>query len=72
MNLSRSNAEIAAAIEENLADTHCGHELATEGVTTVALDEDGNLMEHRPDGSCSPVSAPTRLPPTGMHSTHAW
>lgn len=49
------NSEIAAAIEENLTTTHYGEELATEGVTTVALDEDGNLIEYRPDGSCSPL-----------------
>lgn len=47
------NAEISAAIEENLASTHFGDELAAEGITTVALDESGNLVEHRPDGSTS-------------------
>jgi hypothetical protein len=47
------NAEIAAAIEENLAATHFGDELSAEGVTTVALDDEGRLVEHRPDGSTS-------------------
>lgn len=47
------NAEIAAVIEENLEATHFGDELAAEGVTTVALDEDGRLVEHHPDGSAS-------------------
>lgn len=50
------NAEIAAAIEENLATTHYGQELAAEGVTTVALDDSGTLIEYRPDGSTAPLS----------------
>ncbi len=45
------HAEIAAAIEERLEATHVGEELAAEGITTVALDEDGNLVEYSPDGS---------------------
>lgn len=51
------NAEIAAAIERKLQDTHFGDELAAEGVTTVALDDAGNLLEHHPDGSTSVVPA---------------
>lgn len=50
------NAEIAAAIEENVVSTHLGDELAAEGVTTVALDEQGRLVEYRPDGSSSVIS----------------
>lgn len=45
------NAEVAAAIEERLADTHYGHRLAAQGVTTVALDDDGRIVEYRPDGT---------------------
>jgi hypothetical protein len=45
------NAEITVALEENLAATNYGHELALEGVTTVALDDSGDLVEYRPDGS---------------------
>ena len=60
------NAEVEVAIEENLAVTHYGRELAAEGLTTVALDEGGNLVEYRPDGSTvrlnDPVAAPR--PPT--------
>ena len=52
------NAEVAAAIEENLATTHYGEGLAAEGVTTVALDEGGNLVEYRPDGSAVRLAAP--------------
>jgi len=50
------NAEISAAIEENLAATHFGDELAAEGITTVALDESGNLVEYRPDGTTAILS----------------
>jgi ParD-like antitoxin of type II bacterial toxin-antitoxin system len=47
------DAEVSVAIEENLEATHFGDELAAEGITTVALDESGNLVEYRPDGSTS-------------------
>jgi hypothetical protein len=45
------NAEIAAAIQENLAESNYGKLLAERGITTVALDENGDIVEHRPDGS---------------------
>ncbi|MET0475853.1 MAG: hypothetical protein ABW001_14570 [Mycobacterium sp.] len=45
------NAEIAAGIEESLARTDYGRVLAVRGVTTVALNEDGDIVEHRPDGT---------------------
>ena len=45
------NAEISAGIEESLARTDYGRVLAARGVTTVALDEDGEIVEHRPDGT---------------------
>jgi hypothetical protein len=45
------NAEIAARIEENLASKDYGAILAAEGVTTVALDDQGRLVEYSPDGS---------------------
>lgn len=51
------NAEIAAAIEESLARTDYGARLAGEGVTTVALDEHGELVEYHPDGSEVRLSA---------------
>ncbi len=50
------HAEIAAAIEENLAASHYGEALAAQGVTTVALDEAGNLIQHHPDGSTTPLT----------------
>ncbi len=45
------NAEISAGIEESLARTDYGRVLAARGVTTVALNEDGDIVEHRPDGT---------------------
>ena len=51
------NAEISAAIEESLARTNYGAILAAEGLTTVALGEDGTILEFRPDGTTSPRTA---------------
>ncbi|WP_066897469.1 TA system antitoxin ParD family protein [Mycolicibacterium houstonense] len=45
------NAEIAASIEENLAAADYGATLAGRGITTVALDENGDIVQYRPDGS---------------------
>jgi hypothetical protein len=53
------NAEIDAAIQESLAQANYGAVLARRGVTTVALNESGDIVEHRPDGS-SIVLAPKR------------
>jgi hypothetical protein len=45
------NAEIAAAIQEKLAESNYGKLLAERGITTVALNEEGEIVEHRPDGT---------------------
>ena len=45
------NAEISAAIQESLADDNYGQALGARGITTVALNEDGEIVEYRPDGS---------------------
>jgi ParD-like antitoxin of type II bacterial toxin-antitoxin system len=50
------NAEISAAVQARLADADYGRVLAGRGVTTVALDDDGQIVEHRPDGSSAVVS----------------
>lgn len=50
------NAEVSAALEENLLSTDYGQTLAREGVTTVALDEAGRLMVHSPDGSVAALA----------------
>jgi ParD-like antitoxin of type II bacterial toxin-antitoxin system len=44
------NAEITAAIQENLAESNYGELLAGRGLTTVALNEAGEMVEYRPDG----------------------
>jgi hypothetical protein len=49
-------AERNTAIAGSIATTHLGNLLASEGITTVAVDEDGNLIEHRPDGSTAVLS----------------
>jgi hypothetical protein len=45
------NAEIAAVVQERLAGSNYGTLLTERGITTVALDENGDIVEHRPDGS---------------------
>ena len=49
------NAEISAAIEESLATTNYGDVLAGRGITMVALDGDGEIIEYWPDGTSSVV-----------------
>lgn len=51
------NAEIAVAIQESLAESNYGKLLAERGITTVALDENGDIVEHRPDGSSATLNA---------------
>jgi hypothetical protein len=48
---ARLDAETSAGVVERLAQVDFGAELAAEGITTVALDADGNVVEHRPDGT---------------------
>ena len=54
------NAEIAAAIEENLAKSNYGALLAKRGVTTVALNEAGEIVEYRPDGHSAVLASSRR------------
>jgi hypothetical protein len=54
------NAEIAAAIQENLAESNYGQLLAQRGITTVALNEAGEIVEHRPDGTSVMLTAKRR------------
>lgn len=56
------NSEVAAAIDESLARTHFGQVLAAGGVTTVALDADGRIVEYRPDGSSAVLSDSAAMP----------
>jgi ParD-like antitoxin of type II bacterial toxin-antitoxin system len=54
------NAEVAASIQENLANSNYGDALAHRGITTVALNEAGEIVEHRPDGSAVVLTAKRR------------
>lgn len=45
------NAEIDAGIQERSRAISFGQQLAAEGLTTVALDDEGNLVRHYPDGT---------------------
>jgi ParD-like antitoxin of type II bacterial toxin-antitoxin system len=44
------NAEVAAAIQENLTESNYGDMLAKRGIATVAVNEAGEIVEHWPDG----------------------
>jgi len=46
-----ANAELDVSIAGAASRTSYADRLAGEGVTTVTLDEDGNLVERRPDGT---------------------
>ena len=54
-----ANIELDVAVQTRADAVSFGSRLAAEGVTTVALAEDGTLVEHRPDGSRSAVAAPS-------------
>ncbi len=47
------NAEVTANVELLLDATHYGDRLAAEGVTTVALEDNGDLVQYLPDGTTS-------------------
>ncbi|HWF32887.1 MAG TPA: hypothetical protein VG188_10040 [Solirubrobacteraceae bacterium] len=49
------DSEVQARVEERLRTTDLGAVLAARGVTTVALNEQGELTEYRPDGTSASV-----------------
>jgi hypothetical protein len=51
------NAEISAAIEESLARSNYGATLAGQGISTVALNGAGAIVEYRTDGSSVVLAA---------------
>src|SRR6476619_3382949 len=53
----RVEAAMAGAIEESLAGTNYGDVLSARGITLVALNDDGELIEYWPDGSSSVMGA---------------
>jgi hypothetical protein len=52
------NAEVQARVEESLRSMDLGAVLNAAGITTVSLDEAGELVEHRPDGTNGPLATP--------------
>jgi hypothetical protein len=53
------DAEISAAIDEQLAGSDYGQLLADRGITTVALDDAGHIVEYRPDGAAVTLDGTT-------------
>jgi hypothetical protein len=49
------NAELDASISEAARTLRFGDALATRGVTTVALNDKGELTRYHPDGTTSPL-----------------
>jgi ParD-like antitoxin of type II bacterial toxin-antitoxin system len=49
------DAEVQSRLEERVRATNLGAVLAARGLTTVALNEQGELTEYRPDGTSAPV-----------------
>jgi hypothetical protein len=49
------DSEVQARLEARLQTTNLGAVLAARGVTTVALNEQDELTEYRPDGTSAPV-----------------
>lgn len=52
------NAEINAEIEEKVAQTNYAAEFAVRGMSWVALNEGGDVVEYRPDGTSVVLDAP--------------
>ena len=50
------NDEIAAAIREKFLESNYGELLAARGITTVALDENGDIVEHRRGHLLAPLN----------------
>jgi len=53
-----ANAELDASIQARAESMSFGDRLVAEGVATVALDDDGSLIEFRPDGSRRVLATP--------------
>jgi hypothetical protein len=52
------NAELDAAITAKALATPLGAAVSADGVTTVALDDEGRLVEYRPDGTSTVLDLP--------------
>ena len=51
------NAEISVTIEESLRRADYGATLAARGITTVALNDDGDIVQYRPDGTAAAMGS---------------
>jgi hypothetical protein len=51
------NAAIAGGVRSRLAECNYGEVLAARGMTSIALADDGCLVEYRPAGTTGPISA---------------
>lgn len=49
------DSEVQSRLDERLRNVDLGAVLAARGVTTVALNDQGELTEFRPDGTSKPV-----------------
>lgn len=49
------DSEVQARLDNHLRTTNLGAVLAARGITTVALNEQGELTEYRPDGTSAPA-----------------
>lgn len=54
------DALVEADIAERIASVDLGALLRAEGVTTVSVNDAGELIEHRPDGPRQPARVPAR------------
>jgi hypothetical protein len=54
------NAEVSAAIEESLASTNYGEVLTARGITMVAMNDDGQIVEYWPDGTSAVITGEAR------------
>lgn len=57
-----ANVELDVAIRERATTASFGRALLKEGVTAVALDDNGVLMEFDPDGASRPLDTREALP----------
>jgi hypothetical protein len=51
-----SDAELDARIRRLATSISFGDQLAAEGMVTVALADDGSMVEYRPDGSTTTIT----------------
>jgi len=63
------DSEVQSRLEARLRTTNLGAVLAARGVTTVALNEQGELTEYRPEAVDGPARPLGRTSPHGCESS---